>query len=281
MEIAIYSSVFGVASLLGWILFPAVERRSEAYVNKNVEQANLQLEDMFIASSTARLKLLYLIAPPIAALMAWSLTGQPYAMAVGVALGLIGPNIWIRYLKKNRYSRFHNMLVDTLLLISSCLRAGLSMLQSFTVVAEEMPAPASQEIGLVLKEIRMGVSLEDAMVHFRKRMPSDEVNLFVTAVLVARETGGDVTLIFAKLVETLRERKKIKEKILTLTFMAKAQGVVMGCLPIFFLFVVYRIDPRHIQFFFHDPVGQLVFGGVCIVQLVVLVMMLHFSKSPM
>jgi len=191
------------------------------------------------------------------------------------------PKLTVPFVKAKRNKLFHTQLVDGLLLLSSCLRAGLSMLQSFTVIAEEMPAPINQEFGLILKETRMGINLDEAMTHFKQRMPSDDTGLFVTAVLVARESGGDVTAIFTRLVETLRERKKIREKIKTLTFMARMQAVVMALLPIAFSYSVSKIDPNHFTFFLNDPVGKLLLAGIVVIQIFGAYLFLRFSRSPL
>jgi tight adherence protein B len=200
---------------------------------------------------------------------------------VGVGLGLMVPKAMVPLMKAKRYNMFHGQLVDGLLMISSCVRAGLSMVQAFTVLAEEMPAPISQEFGLLLKETRMGVNLDEAMIHFRERMPSDDTNLFVTAVLVARETGGDITAIFTRLVDTLRERKKIKEKIKTLTFMARMQAVVMAMLPVVFSLVIHKMDPNHFKFFLTDTAGQIMLACIVVVQIFGAFLFMRFSRSPL
>ena len=117
----------------------------------------------------------------------------------GVAIGLLLPRLIVSQLDRIRRRKFIGQLVDGLLLLSSSLKAGLSMLQAFSVLAEEMPPPISQEFGLVLKETKMGVELAEAMDHLKKRMPFNDITLFVTAVLVSRETGGDITHIFGRL----------------------------------------------------------------------------------
>ena len=126
----------------------------------------------------------------------------------------------------------------------------------------------------------MGVSLEDAILHMKRRMPSDDMNLFTTAVLVVRETGGDITHIFGQLVETIRERKKLIEKVKSLTFMARAQGVVMAALPFGFGFMVYQMNKNYFDFFLHDPVGRFLLLIVIIMQIVGGALFVHFSKSP-
>ncbi len=269
------------AALFGLLSYPPMLERLKLYIQRRTAEASVQLEDMFMSLSQHRLKLFYVLATPLTGLLFWVLTGIPWAALIGLAVGRIIPKFVLNYLKIKRRGMFQKQLVDGLLLLGSCLRAGLSMIQAFTVVAEEMPAPISQEFGLVLKETRMGVSLDEAMGHFKTRMLSDDTNLFVTAVLVARETGGDVTTIFARLVETIRERRKIKEKIKTLTFMARMQAIVMALLPIAFSFITFSMDKNHFGFFLHDPLGQMILLSVIVTQLLGAWLFMRFSKSPL
>ena len=155
------------------------------------------------------------------------------------------------------------------------------MTQAFTVLVEEMPPPISQEFSLVLKESRMGVNLDETLVHLKQRIPGDDVALFVTAVLVARETGGDITRIFGRLVETLRDRKKLRERIMTLTFMARMQGILMGMLPFMFGVLVYQMNPNYCRFFVTDPTGRIMLIVIAGLQTVGGVLFFRFSRSPL
>jgi len=281
MPLVMYGLVFGSAAILGLASYPPLRERIKAYVELRAREAKVYLEDMFLDLSHHRLRVLYGISPVGVGLLGWMITGWWVIGLIGASVGLLVPRVLIRYLHQVRRKKFHAQLVDSLLLLSSCLRAGLSMLQSFTVVAEEMPPPISQEFGLLLKEMRMGVNLEEGMAHLKQRMPSDDTNLLSTAVLVARETGGDITAIFARLVETIRERKKIKERIKTLTFMARMQGVIMALLPIVFSYVVYTIDKNHFKFFLTDATGRVLLAGVVALQLFGGYLFMRFSKSPL
>ncbi len=280
MVLVIYLFGFSSAALFGFLSYPPFLERVKTYLARRTAEASLQLEDMFVTLSRHRLQLMYLVAPPVMALLAWLVTGFWWAAFIGLFVGRLVPKIMLKLMKDQRHKKFQAQLVDSLLLVSSCLRAGLSMIQAFTVVAEEMPPPVGQEFSLLMKETRMGVSFDEAMVHFKQRMPSDDTTLFVTAVLVARETGGDVTAIFTKLVDTIRERKKIKEKIKTLTFMARLQGIVMCLLPVAFSFMTYAMDRSHFNFFLKDPQGRLILAGVIMVQLFGAYLFMRFSKSP-
>ena len=281
MAFFIYGLVFGSVALAGLASYASVRQQAGDYFQSRMKSARVHLDDMFLDLSHHRMQVLHFGAPVVLALVAWLVSGLWYVGVAGAAVGLVIPGMMLKWMGAARRKRFHSQLVDCLLLLASCLRAGLSMLQSFSIVVEEMPAPINQEFGLMVKETRMGITLDEAMVHFRQRNPSDDANLFVTAVLVARETGGDVTAVFARLVETLRERKKIRERIKTLTFMAKMQAVIMAALPIVFAYVVYTMDRGHFEFFLKDPTGQLMLAGVVAVQLFGTFLFIRFGRSPL
>ena len=281
MLLAVYGLLFGSVALASMAGYTPVKQRASLYLEQRIDEAKFNLEDMFVVLSHHRLLHLHIIAPIVLGLGAWVVSGWWYVGLVGAGLGSVLPKGLLRYLRYDRAKKFHTQLVDCLLLLSSCLRAGLSMMQAFTVVAEEMPPPINQEFGLLLKETRMGVSIDEAAAHLRSRMPSDDLNLFVASVMVARETGGDVTAIFARLVETLRERHKIRERIKTLTFMAKMQALLMAALPFAFSVTIYSIDRSHFDFFLTDPTGKLMLAGVILVQLFGAYLFFRFSRSPL
>lgn len=278
LSYALWFCSIAVLALTG---YQRLQVRVQAYLKLRTEEARMQLEDMFVYTSQGRLIILYLLVPPALGIFAWLATGWWWCGVFGVAAGAVMPKMLLRFAHAARRRKFEAQLVDTLLLVTSSLRAGLSLLQSFTVATEEMPPPVNQEFGLLLKETRMGVNLEEALTHLSQRMPSDDMNLFVTAVLVARETGGDLTMIFSRLVETIRERKKIKEKIKTLTFMARAQGILMVLLPIVFMGVTYTANHDNFKFFMDDPMGRLMLAGVLAIQIFSAVLFARFSRSPL
>lgn len=280
MPLVIYTLVFATAVLLGLAAVPLALERGNQYVQQRVEESRIRMADIFLDLSHQNLWLLYVGSPLGLGLAAWLLSGVWVLGLAGVAAGLVLPKFVLKQIRARRQSRFHAQLVDCLLLLGSCLRAGLSMTQAFGVVAEEMPKPAGEEFGLVLKETRMGLTLDQAMAHLKERMPLDDVGLFNAAVLVSRQTGGDVTAVFGRLVETLRERKKIRERIKTLTFMAKMQGVVMAMLPVMFSIAVYSMDRAHFNFFLQDPTGKLLLLGVIAMQVFGAFLFIRFSRSP-
>ena len=276
-----YALCFGSVATAGLAVYPQVSDRAAQYFRRQARDAAGQLEQMFVLLPSQRVWLLHALAPPVMGVLAWMLSGLWAMGLVGLAIGLVLPKLLMRHLVRVRTKTFHAQLIDGLLLLSSCLRAGLSLMQSLAVLAEEMPPPISQEFGLVLKETRMGINLDEAMMHARDRMPSDDMHLFVTAVLVARESGGDITAIFTQLVETLRERKKVRERIKTLTFMARLQGGLMAALPLVFAYSTYTMNHEHFAYFLNNPTGKGLLMLVGLLEVIAAGLFLRFSRSPM
>ncbi len=281
LSVLAYLLGFTSVVMAGMTAFPMLTERINSVLHSRVQDASVKLEDMFVNVSQHRLKVMHAITPVLLGGILWTLTGFWWAGVAGAVVGIIVPRFVLQRAKAQREGAFHGQLVDSLLLISSCLRAGLSMNQSLSVVAEEMPPPVSQEFGLLVKEMRMGVNLQDALDHLMKRMPSDELHMFISTVLVARDTGGDVTAIFAKLAETLRERKKIREKIKTLTFMARLQGILMALLPFAFFAITASTNQNQVTFFMQDPQGRVLGMGVILLQIMSACLFIRFSRSPL
>jgi len=148
--------------------------------------------------------------------------------------------------------------------MSSSFRGGLSLVQAFESVADEMPEPAKGEFSVVLGENKMGVSLDESLNRLHTRMPSPAMQQMVTAILLARETGGNLPIIFTRIVTSTRERKKIEKNLQTLTVQGKIQAVVMTGLPVFFFFTVSGSNPHFFDTMLNSPKGQQLMT-ICIV----------------
>lgn len=281
MLLLAYGLSFGSVALAVFTAYPQLAERFTAYVDRQSARASAELSDIFMNPAQRTVWVLYALSPVIVAALLLVVTGNLIVAAAGLVVGIMVPRLIVKQTRVRYKKKFHDQLVDGLLLLSSSLKAGLSMTQAFTVVAEEMPSPISQEFGLILKESRMGVNIDEAMLHLKQRVPGDDVSLFVTAVLVARETGGDITSVFARLVETLRDRKKLKERIATLTFMARMQGFVMAMLPFAFGFLVYQMNKDYFRFFLYEPMGRMLLAVIIALQVVGGLLYWRFSRSPL
>jgi tight adherence protein B len=177
-------------------------------------------------------------------------------LIIGVVIGYILPRMYVSRLITMRKQKFDDQLMDAIMIMSSSFRGGLSLVQAFESVSEEMPEPAKGEFGVVLGENKMGVSLDESLNRLYRRMPSPALQQMVTAILLARETGGNLPIIFSRIVNSTRERKKIERNLQTLTMQGKIQAFVMTGLPVFFFFSVSGSNPHFFDVMFNSPMGQ-------------------------
>ncbi|MDE2028838.1 MAG: type II secretion system F family protein [Candidatus Omnitrophica bacterium] len=177
-------------------------------------------------------------------------------LLIGAVCGFILPRMYVNHLVKGRAKKFDDQLIDAIMIMSSSFRGGLSLVQAFESVADEMPDPAKGEFGIVLGENKMGVSLDESLNRFYRRMPSPAMQQMVTAILLARETGGNLPVIFSRIVNSTRERKKIEKNLQTLTLQGKIQALVMTGLPIFFFFTVSGSNPHFFDTMLNSEMGH-------------------------
>ena len=183
-------------------------------------------------------------------------------------LGWQVPKYVIEYLFKKRSALFVSQMIDGLTLLANGVRSGLTVPQSMERVVENLPAPINQEFGLVLSQMRLGLSLEEALNNLGERIPMPDVQMFVTTVNILKETGGDMSETFSIIVETIRERQKVQKKIEALTAQGLMQGVIMAMVP-FVLMVGFLIfDPDYIMPMFSTTLGIVLLFIMLILQAV-------------
>lgn len=276
-QIFIFILIISSIILVGMEIIPLITEKFKQFQFKKVNKAEAQLNNMYISVKRKRLLLFYTLSPLALGLAVFFLFNN-LILAVLISLGgLIVPDIVIKKLAALRRGRFQNQLIDTLMLISSSIKAGLSLLQAIEVVAEETPAPISDEFGLILREHRMGITLEESLSHLTQRMPLNELRLIVNAILVAKETGGDLTKVISRLCTTIRDNRKLKDTMLTLTLQGKLQGMIMSCLPFLFAAWVISFNREHFSIMFNSETGRTLLIAAIVLQAVGLILIRRFS----
>ena len=165
----------------------------------------------------------------------------------GALLGLNLPKMITGVSATRRLRKFDNQLSDTLNLWVNSLRSGYSVLQSMEAIGTELPPPVSIEFGRVVQEVRLGLSLPQALLNMLRRVPSEDLDLVVTAVNIQREVGGNLAEILSIISLTIRERVRIKGEIRTLTAQGRISGWVVGLLPVGLALILYRINPGYVS----------------------------------
>jgi tight adherence protein B len=184
-----------------------------------------------------------------------ALTGNWFTIVIGSTLGFLFPKWYVRKKERDRVAKFNEELPDMISTIIGSLRAGFSFTQALKAVIEEAASPIKDEMESVLKEMQYGRSLEDSFNDLKERMPSEDLDLMIQAILIQRQVGGNLASVLDKIVETIRDRTKIHRQIQTLTAQGRLSGIVIGLLPIILGFVIYLIQPAYIGTLFHHPIG--------------------------
>jgi tight adherence protein B len=176
------------------------------------------------------------------------------SLIAGVA-GLFAPRIYVSMRTGNRLHKFEGQLPDNLQMWVNGLRSGYSVLQAIEAISKEAAEPTATEFKRVVKEIQLGIPMEDALAHLLERMPSEDLDLVITAVNIQREVGGNLAEILEVIGHTVRERIKLKGEIRVLTAQGRVTGYIIGGLPVALLMFLMTVNP--------DYVGQLFENRFC------------------
>jgi len=173
-----------------------------------------------------------------------------------IAIGLTVPPFWLHSAWKKRMALFDRQLGDALSIIGNSLRAGFSFNQSIESIAREMPDPIAKEFAKTIREIRLGLSLDKALLNMVERLNNGDLELIVSAVLIQRQVGGNLSEILDNIAETIKERLKLKGDIKVLTSSGRISGSVVGMLPVFIMGILMLINPGYVGMFFNSTIGR-------------------------
>jgi tight adherence protein B len=230
----------------------AADKRFSVKVQRDLARANLKL----------RVAEYYYIRVGLALGLglALGILRDPLSGLVGVFLGYMLPRFWVGRRIGGRLGAFNKQLPDTITLLSNSLRAGSSFLQSIELVSRETPAPMGEEMGRVVREVNLGLGMEEALANMVRRIKSDDLDLMVTAIGVQQQVGGNLAEILDTIAFTIRERVRIKGEINTLTAQGRMSGYLVAFLPIAIAVVLNMINPAFMQPLFTQLIGQILLG---------------------
>jgi tight adherence protein B len=172
-------------------------------------------------------------------------------------VGYISPKIWLNKKIAKRIQMFNESLPDMISTIIGSLRAGYSFPQALKTVSEECESPVREEIILLLKEMSYGVTVEEALNNLNKRMPSNDLEIMIQAILIQRLVGGNLSTVLETIVKTIRERNALERQVQTLTSQGRLSGRVIGVMPVVIGFVIYLINPEYMVAFFTNTIGRI------------------------
>jgi tight adherence protein B len=202
------------------------------------------------------LLLFCLFAGLMAAFAVYSLFGSALlALLLGGVASYV-PVAHVKWSRRRRINKFLEHLPDALELMARALAVGHAFSETLLQVAEEMPEPIATEFQVTYEEQKLGMPLKLAFAHLLERVPSLDLRLCVTAVLIQRETGGNLAEILEKVSYTMRERFKLQEEFRTLTTASRGSAWILTILPFVVVFVMYGMAPEYMGVLFNDPRGH-------------------------
>lgn len=189
---------------------------------------------------------------------------------LGMLLGLVAwfmPELFVKERKKKRIKVLNDQLGDGITLISNSLKAGYSFFQAIDTISTEMSGSISEEFTQLKKEINLGLTTEDALDNLVKRAGSDDLELVITAILIQRQVGGNLSEILDNISETIRERVKIKGEVKTLTAQGRISGIIISVIPVGVGLLLFLINPEYIMLLFKDKIGLIMLAVSVVMQL--------------
>lgn len=259
-----------------YVVLQALKSGMQSYAGEHTTATSQQFEDLFLFIPPERIRQIAWASAGTCFSLFFFLTADLLSFGglirgaiigtIAGSLALFAPRLVVQVLRQQRLRLFDQQLEDALVTMSNALKSGFSIAQAFESIAKEQRNPISQEFSVMLQQTRVGVRFEDALVNLEKRVCSEDLTLMIRSIEIARISGGNLTEVFEKIAETIRERIRIQLRIRTLTSQGKLQGIVVGCMPIFLGIALFVIDPRMMRLFLSSNVGMIVLGVVAVLE---------------
>jgi tight adherence protein B len=251
-------AMFFAVSLTG-----AFRESSEEFRKQQVAQGDNSLAELYINLSPEMLFLVRLVSFSVFFVFGLLI----FFPIIGFIFGLVGfwlPTLVLKQLRQKRVKKIELQLIEALELLGSSLKSGLTLPQATELLIKEFPPPISQEFALVMAETRLGVDFTDALENMAKRLGSVIVEILATGVAITKRCGGDLSVIFSNIAQTVRERATIEGKLEAVTAQGRFQGLVLGLMPFALVIILYFIDRQHVITLFSYRLGIWAFTLVCI-----------------
>ena len=224
----------------------------------------LKLDDLLIQSGIKMLVSVFLLASltlgAVICLAAYLYTGKMIVVLPITAVVVLIPFVYISFMKQRRLQKFMKLFPDTLSLMTRSMKAGHALSAALKMVADEMPNPINEEFSRIVEEINFGVGIDTVLRKFATRMSHPDVNYFVVAVIVQRETGGNLGEILENVAANIRKRFRFKNHIRTLTAEGRLSAIILVSIPFFIALAIYLVNRDYLTVLVTDPVGPYIIG---------------------
>lgn len=256
-------SVFFFSLVIFSVLSKAYEQYQERYVAKSMND----LSDMFLFIDPRQMLILNIACMCLLGILSYIIF-NPILAVVATVFGFFLPMLMVKHYRKRRIKKFNVQLVDALQAMANAFKAGLTFPQAIEHVAREALPPLSQEFGLFVKEVKLGVPLEEALINMGRRVGSDDLELVVVSTNIARQLGGNMAEMFETISTVIRERFRLEGKIDALTSQGKLQGWIVAAMPGVLGMVLNYMRPDLME-----PMMDHIFGWILVIIIAIMEVM--------
>lgn len=241
----VFGSVSGICFILCRMLFSELEYNSSARTGP--WDGRSQLEYFISRPKLRKIQICFAVVGALIMLCLLLVAGvsfsvMPFIMAAAGGAAFALPLLYFRQRVAKRNFEFKSKLLDVLMGLNNGLRSGVALPQALEVVGRDIGGVMQEEISITLHEYRLGIDLTEALVRLEKRMPDENLKLFVTAVGISLQTGGSLSDILDKIIATIRQRSIMEDKINSLTAQGKFESIVMACAPLMAFGILFVLD---------------------------------------
>ena len=264
--LTILLAVFLAVPLLAWWLGRQLNDSAQRFGERFSRTVEVRLERAFLFIDPRRLLTLNVLWVAVVTGLAYLLTESLWVALIALMVAGWLPRLVLIWMQRRRRERFRLQLPDVMLLTAGGLRAGASLWQALAQVSAESAAPARQEIEMMLREQRLGVSMDGALGGLERRMAGEEMRLFGAALRISQETGGNLAETLESLAGSTRRKQALEAKVQALTSQGRLQGWIMGTLPLALGLILFQLEPQAMRALFTTGFGLAVCAAIVVLQ---------------
>ncbi len=257
-----FGAVFLLTLVMGGIFAKAFEAYQERYIAKSMND----LSDMFLFIDPRQMLVLNISCMALFGIFAYIVI-NPLVCVGATIFGFFFPMLAVKHYRTRRVKRFNVQLVDALTALSNAFKAGLTFQQGVEQIAKDSFPPLNQEFGLFVKEVKLGVPMEEGLNNMAKRVGSDDLELVATATNISRALGGNMAEMFDTLASVIRERFRLEGKIDALTSQGKLQGWIVAAMPLALGVVLNYMRPDLMGPMLDHWFGYVLVGAICLMEI--------------
>ena len=255
------------AGLLAWFVMDVGTATVARYRANFTERTRFQVREFFLFIDPSKLFFANLAVMVLGGTLVWMATGTLLlAVPVFFVLGLL-PRYLYAVMRQRRLRKFDEQLPDALMMLCGGLRAGVGFNAAMQQLVAEAQAPLLDEFTLVMREQRLGVTLEQSLASLARRIPTQSTVLMVSAMRIAAHTGGGLAETLERTANTIRSRLQMEGKIRALTAQGKLQAWVVGALPLVLMVVLNKMEPEGMALMWHTQMGWAVLTIIAFLEL--------------